>query len=133
MIFSLRKQAEILLNKYPISLAIALEVPVEEIVDRVKGRWIHVKSGRIYNETFNRPKIHARDDVTGEPLEQRPDDAPDAVRRRLQLYADTVKPLLTLYKERGILETFSGRTSDEITPQVRQVVLQFLKPKINCS
>lgn len=122
-----------MLNKYPISLAIALEVPVEEIVDRVKGRWIHVKSGRIYNESFNLPLIDGKDDVTGEQLVQRPDDAPDAVRRRLQLYADTVKPLLKIYKERGILETFSGRTSDEITPQVREVVLKFLKPKTNSS
>lgn len=102
---------------------------MEEIVNRVKGRWVHIPSGRVYNETFNRPKVSGLDDVTGDKLEQRPDDAPDAVRRRLQLYEDKVQPLMTLYQERGILRRFAGRTSDEIWPQVRDVLSQYLKAK----
>lgn len=39
-------------------------------------RWVHLPSGRVYNLSYNRPKIEGRDDVTGEPLTKRPDDNP---------------------------------------------------------
>ena len=39
-------------------------------------RWVHIPSGRVYNMTYNPPKRAGLDDVTGEPLERRPDDNP---------------------------------------------------------
>jgi len=98
-------------------------------VNRVKGRWVHIPSGRVYNETFNKPKVKGLDDVTGEPLKQRPDDASSAVRERLRLYNETMRPLLDLYGERGILHTFHGTSSDEIWPKVRDTLLKFIPRK----
>lgn len=43
-------------------------------------RWIHRPSGRVYNTTFNPPKIPGKDDITGEPLTKRIDDDPVSIR-----------------------------------------------------
>ena len=50
--------------------------------------WIHPASGRIYSYSYKPPKVEGKDDITGEPLVQRDDDKPEAVRKRLQAYAE---------------------------------------------
>lgn len=37
-------------------------------------RLVHLPSGRVYNTSYNRPRVEGRDDVTGEALVRRPDD-----------------------------------------------------------
>lgn len=60
------------------------------------------------------------DDETGEPLVQRDDDKPEAVRKRLQTYADNVKPILDFYDGHGVLRQFKGRFTNEIWPKVHE-------------
>lgn len=105
---------------YNVDCVINLDVPHEVIIDRVKGRWVHLASGRVYNTGFNSPLVPFRDDVTGEPLIQRDDDKPETVRQRLDVYAKYTKPLIEFYKKAGKLETFHGSTTDEIWPQVKE-------------
>lgn len=50
-------QAEALWSAYPLDMVINLIVPFDVIIDRVKSRWIHLSSGRVYNVGFNEPKI----------------------------------------------------------------------------
>lgn len=50
-------QAEALWNVEKMDLALNLVVPFQIIIERVKGRWIHLPSGRVYNEGFNSPKV----------------------------------------------------------------------------
>ena len=50
------------------------------IGERVTNRWVHVPSGRSYNTKSNPPKVKGIDDITGEPLEQRVEDTPEAHR-----------------------------------------------------
>lgn len=45
-----------------------LVVPHDVIIDRVKNRWIHLPSGRVYNIGFNSPKVPFKDDKTGTKL-----------------------------------------------------------------
>jgi adenylate kinase family enzyme len=52
-----REQAEELFTKEPIDVALNLIVPFEIIIERVKGRWIHEPSGRIYNTEYSPPKV----------------------------------------------------------------------------
>jgi hypothetical protein len=40
----------------------------------LSDRWVHLPSGRVYNTSYNRPRVEGRDDVTGELLVRRPDD-----------------------------------------------------------
>ncbi|KAI1316520.1 hypothetical protein EDD11_009859 [Mortierella claussenii] len=63
----------------PLNLVIHLDVPEEVILQRIMDRWVHIPSGRVYNMTYNPPKQAGIDDVTGEPLERRPDDNPVTV------------------------------------------------------
>ncbi|XP_077293932.1 adenylate kinase 3 [Arctopsyche grandis] len=119
-------QAEQLWKLQPVDFAINLNVPFDVIVDRVKGRWVHLPSGRVYNIDFNAPKVPGKDDETGEDLVQRPDDKPEAVMKRLQIYKEMTEPLIDFYNKLGILEEFKGSTTDEIWPQV----VQFLDVKL---
>ena len=60
----------------PLSLIINLDVPDEVILSRISDRWVHLPSGRVYNLSYNPPKVPGLDDATGEPLTKRPDDNP---------------------------------------------------------
>ncbi|TIB68003.1 hypothetical protein E3Q18_02098 [Wallemia mellicola] len=66
------------LESNSINLVINLDVPDSIILDRIQQRWIHEKSGRVYNLGYNPPKVAGKDDVTGEALTQRDDDNVDA-------------------------------------------------------
>jgi len=117
----------------PLSLIVHLDVPDEVILARISDRWIHPGSGRIYNYSYNRPKVEGRDDITGEPLVRRADDNPEVYARRLKAYYTSTAPLLSYYETRAPSKVVSlaGKTSDEIWPQLDGVVqARFrLKPK----
>jgi adenylate kinase len=67
-----------------VDLAVNITVPDEEIVRRLSGRWLCPNCGAIYQATTNAPKVEGVCDRCGHKLEQRPDDAPEIVRSRLQ-------------------------------------------------
>lgn len=66
---------------YPLNLVVNLDVSDEVIHSRISDRWVHLPSGRVYNLSYNRPRVDGLDDETGEPLTKRPDDNP--VRHRI--------------------------------------------------
>lgn len=124
-------QADALWKVQPVDVVLNLVVPFEVIIDRVKNRWVHLPSGRVYNIGFNMPKVEGKDDVTGEDLVQRPDDKPEAVRKRLEIYESTTQPVIVFYKEKRILKEFEGRTSDEIWPKIVSFLDPLFKNNIN--
>jgi adenylate kinase len=77
---------------------VVIEVPDDEIIQRMSGRRVHPASGRTYHVKFNPPKVAGKDDLTGEELVQRPDDAEDTVIKRLTIYHDQTQPLVDYYK-----------------------------------
>ncbi|MCV6590218.1 MAG: adenylate kinase [Marinobacterium sp.] len=81
-----------------IDAVVEIDVADEEIVKRMAGRRVHPGSGRTYHVVFNPPKEEGKDDVTGEELVQRADDAEETVRDRLKVYHDQTAPLITYYK-----------------------------------
>merc|ERR1712014_258471 len=97
-----------------VDVALNLAVPSEEIVKRASARWLHPASGRTYAYDYNPPKVEGKDDETGEPLIQRDDDKPEAVRKRLQGYDEQTKPLLEFYQDQGILAQFDGSDHPEL-------------------
>lgn len=110
-----------------INLVIQLDVPEEVILDRIRNRYVHVPSGRIYNLTFNPPKVPGKDDVTGEPLSKRPDDNPEVFKKRIDDYHHLTMPLVDYYDKFGIVRTIKGETSDIIYPQVKELLLKEFK------
>lgn len=96
-----------------------LNVPFEVIINRLKHRWIHPASGRVYNLEFNPPKVPFKDDQTGEPLIQREDDKPETVLKRLKVYEDATQPILSHYSKKNLVASFTGTTSDFLWPFVK--------------
>jgi adenylate kinase len=87
-----------------IDCVVEIEVDDDEILRRMTGRRVHPGSGRTYHIEFNPPRVPGKDDATGEPLVQRPDDNEETVRRRIATYHSLTKPLVAYYmkwRERG--------------------------------
>ena len=71
-----RAQAEALEKEVEVNFVVNMDVPREVILKRISERWVHEPSGRIYNTSYDPPKVEGRDDVTGEVLTRRADDCP---------------------------------------------------------
>jgi adenylate kinase len=76
---------------------VELDVGDDDILRRMSGRRVHPGSGRTYHVHFNPPKVADRDDVTGEPLVQRPDDREETVKKRIEAYHQQTEPLVDYY------------------------------------
>lgn len=82
-----------------IDAVIEIDVPDEEIVQRMSGRRAHLASGRTYHVVYNPPKEEGKDDETGEELVQRDDDKPEVVKDRLEVYHKQTAPLIGYYTQ----------------------------------
>ena len=76
---------------------IEIQVPDEDIIERLSGRRIHLESGRIYHIKYNPPKEEGKDDITGEPLIIRDDDIKETILKRLETYHHQTEPLVSFY------------------------------------
>ncbi len=97
-----------------IDYVVEVDVPDAEIIKRMSGRRVHTASGRTYHIVFNPPKVTGKDDVTGEDLIQRPDDAEETVVKRLNVYHEQTKPLVEYY-------TAWAKTGDGKAPKVLHI------------
>lgn len=94
------EQAQMLLNAgVQVDTVLELEVPDQVIVDRMSGRRVHMASGRTYHVTLNPPFNPDLDDVTGEALTTRADDAPGIVLKRLGIYHEQIRPIVEFYAD----------------------------------
>ncbi len=82
-----------------LDFVIEIDVPHEVIIDRMSGRRVHANSGRTYHTEFNPPKQAGIDDITGEPLIQRDDDKEETVKKRLNVYEQQTRPLVSFYQQ----------------------------------
>ena len=110
------RQAERLDAVIPVNFVVSLITPTNVILERIASRWVHAPSGRVYNTTFNPPKVEGKDDVTSEPLTKREDDDEATWKQRLRKFQETSQPLLDHYEKKRILWTVEGNSSDEISP-----------------
>lgn len=92
-----------------IDCVLEIQVPDQQVVDRISGRRVHQASGRIYHVRYDPPKRPGFDDATGEALVQRPDDEEETVRDRLRVYHEQTGPLARFYRNlAGRAETRYG-------------------------
>lgn len=116
---------DLLRRKQKSALAILFDVDPDVLTARLSGRWTHEASGRTYHAEHNPPKVAGIDDVTGEPLIQRPDDQPDAIRTRLAVYAEQTAPLIAYYESpshQGLVRIDALAPIDAVTKQLVDVV-----------
>ena len=106
-----------------LTAAILIDVPDEEVVRRMSGRRVSVKTQRVYHIEFDPPKHEGRCDVDGSRLVQREDDKPETVRHRLQVYHEQTAPLVSYYEDLGLLRRFDGtRSPTEVHDHIRATI-----------
>ena len=106
-------QAEALTNALKargesIDFAIDVDVPDENIVNRMGGRRACLACGATYHIVFNAPKKEGICDVCGKELVLRDDDKPETVQKRLDVYHAQTQPLIDYYTKAGVLKTVDG-------------------------
>ena len=106
-----------------LTAAILIEAPDEEVIRRLSGRRVSVKTGRVYHVEFDPPKHEDRCDVDGSRLVQRDDDKPETIANRLKVYHEQTRPLESYYDDRGLLRRFDGtRPPTEVHDHIRATI-----------
>ena len=93
--------------------AIDVNVPDENIVNRMGGRRACVGCGATYHIVYNPTKVEGICDACGEKLILRDDDKPETVQKRLGVYHEQTQPLIDYYTKAGILKEVDGTVDME--------------------
>jgi len=91
-----------------IDKVIYIKVSREELLNRLGGRWICRQCQTPYHATNSPPKVGGKCDECGGELYQRPDDAEESTRKRLEVYSVETAPLIDYYTQRGKLVEIDG-------------------------
>ena len=106
-----------------VDFAINVDVPDENIVNRMSGRRTCPKCGASYHVQFMPPKKEGICDVCGAELVQRDDDKPETVKERLRVYHEKTQPLIDYYDRCGVLHTVDGtRSADDVFQEIRGIL-----------
>ncbi len=115
--------AELLRINRQIDLAIHLKVSREELLSRLAGRVFCQVNQHVYHIKFRPPKVADRCDLDGSKLYQRPDDAGEAMRRRLVIYFNQTFQVLDYYSRQNKLREVDGNSSiDSVQAMLLSVV-----------
>ena len=91
-----------------VDYAIDVNVPDENIVNRMSGRRACVGCGATYHIVYAPTKAEGICDTCGGELILRDDDKPETVQKRLNVYHEQTQPLIDYYTNEGILRTVDG-------------------------
>jgi adenylate kinase len=106
----------------PLDLVLDLEVPEEVVVERISKRRVCGDCGTNYSLDAP-PRYDWTCDNCGGEVVQRDDDTEEAIRHRLQLYAEQTEPLIAWYQERDLLAAVDGMGHpDEVTRRLIRAV-----------
>ncbi len=123
-------QAEVLDNLLKskgkkVDMALNIDVPFDEIVERIANRRSCRGCSAIYNVVFNPPKKEGICDECGGELYQREDQKPEVVQNRLEVYKNSSEQLIKYYEKKHVLRTEkagdkAGRTSYDVAAEVEK-------------
>ena len=106
-----------------IDYAVNVDVPDENIINRMSGRRACLGCGATYHIVYNAPAKEGVCDVCGQSLVLRDDDKPETVKKRLQVYHEQTQPLIDYYKKEGVLAEVDGTKDME---EVFQAIVDIL-------
>jgi adenylate kinase len=109
-----------------IDRVVYLDVPREELLARLSGRYICRAHQHVYNINTRPPKTPGVCDIDASPLYQRADDTGEAVQRRLDIFFNETVQLLDYFRDRGMLVTVNGNQSID---QVQKDLLGAIRSK----
>ena len=110
-------------NGEAIDFAVNVDVPDENIINRMSGRRACLNCGATYHIVYNAPKTENVCDTCGQELVLRDDDKPETVKKRLDVYHDQTQPLIDYYKNEGVLAEVDGTLDME---DVFQAIVKIL-------
>ena len=106
-----------------IDYAVNIDVPDDNIINRMSGRRACVGCGATYHIVFNPPKVEDVCDVCGKSLILRDDDKPETVKTRLDVYHAQTQPLIDYYAGRGVLVTVDGtQNMDKVFAAIKDIL-----------
>ena len=113
---------------------IEIQVPDAVLIERISGRRVHPGSGRSYHVKYSPPKNPDYDDVTGEPLIQRADDAEETIRKRLAVYHEQTAPLIYYYRQPSVSHSTQYHVIDgtQNIDDIRHQIADILVSNPNC-
>ena len=91
-----------------IDYAIDVDVPDENIINRMSGRRACVACGATYHIVHIPTKVEGICDRCGEKLILRDDDKPETVKKRLDVYHAQTQPLIDYYTTKNVLKSVDG-------------------------
>jgi adenylate kinase len=91
-----------------------IEVPSEELVQRLSKRRSCPTCQRVYHLVFNPPEVTGICNHDGSELVQREDDKSETVRHRIEVYAEQTAPLISYYYKKGVLAVIDGTNPIEV-------------------
>ncbi|KYH33671.1 adenylate kinase [Neomoorella mulderi] len=106
-------------RKEKLDAVIDIEVPREELLERLTGRRVCRQCGATYHLQYNPPAEAGKCDVCGGELVQRADDTAATVSKRLDVYREQTAPLIAYYRQRGRLKEIDG--SQDIAAVTRAI------------
>ena len=119
------EQAKNLEKLAKIDVIIQLKVPDWIIIERLSSRRICKNCGEVYNLRYLKPKVDMKCDKCGGPLYQRPDDMPEVIKKRIEVYERQTQPLLQYYKEKRV--PFVEYETDKLETPPEVAVEEILK------
>lgn len=109
-----------------IDKVVYIEVPEEELVKRLSGRWICRNCQTPYHAVSSPPKVVGKCDVCGGELYQRADDREETVRERLKVFLSQTLPIVDYYEKQDKLLRVNGNQGIE---DVSAVMMKLLRPE----
>ena len=99
-----------------VEVALLVDVPAEDLLQRLSGRWLCEAAGHTYHETAYPPRVPGVCDIDGSRLVQRDDDRPEVVRARLEKQLGAMEDVIGHYRAAGLLRAVDGRRPiEEVT------------------
>jgi adenylate kinase len=118
-------QAEALQNITQIDFALNITADHDVIMQRLSGRIICRKCGRIYHKVNVPTKVAGKCDLCDGEIYQRDDDTPEAVEKRLKLYEQQTAPLIQWYRDRNMLREIA--VNEEYGIHGKEIIERLLK------
>jgi adenylate kinase len=106
-----------------LTAVVQIDVARPILVARLAGRRVCAKCGAVYHMEFNPPKVEGVCDVCGGEVRQRQDDTPEAIEKRLDLYEQETAPLISYYRDRGLVSVVNGdQPIGDVTSAIEQAI-----------
>ncbi len=103
--------------------ALLIDVPTEDLVARLSGRWICRASGHVYHAIANPPAVPGVCDLDGSELHQRDDDRAETIRARMEGQLGALADVVEHYRAQGLLRSVDGCYSISVVAEALLVQL----------